>query len=123
MPFQKLAKQITVEVGKHKSKMTFRPLGSESLQKLFSHVNIKDLNATKPSLVSGVMVDHIVSMEGIDCPITEEFLLNDISLLDFYNCLTEMVKAATVTEDQSKNSDSPSDSQSSAAEKVTETAE
>lgn len=108
MAFKKLA-ETTIEIGKHKSKLTFRPLGAAAMSKVFDRVDLKNLHKSDPSLVSGMMVEHIVKLDGISDEITEAFLLKEFPMFDFWDCLTAMVDAAIVKEDQAKNSGSPSE--------------
>lgn len=114
MSFKKLAKEVTVEVGKDNSKMTFKPLGSEALQSLLDNVNLEDIQSTKVSSITPILAKHIISLEGIEGEITQEFLLKDFGLVDLLSCAAALVVGNSVSEDQAKNSDSPLASQSAA---------
>lgn len=122
MSFNRLS-QTVLEVGKGKSKLTIDPFGSKPMQHILSVVDLKDITKTPPHYVSELMAQHIISMEGIDGDITEHTLLEEIKLNVFYAILGEMVKNGVATEEQSKNSDSLSESPTEAASEPTKTAE
>ncbi len=86
-------------------------------------VNTKNPSDTKLGPLREFMAPKIQSIEGIDGEITVEVLARLESLNDFLGLAGAIITQSDVTEKKAKNSDSPSDSPTTAAGEHTNTAE
>jgi len=115
---------VEVTIGKHESKAVIRPMTSEEFYPLMDKDKVLAMqtDGMAPKDMAELIADNVISLEGHDCEITAEFLTS-LYYVDLLHLFSSVTKVSKYTDDQLKNSDSPSETLSSVAANTENSAE
>ena len=94
---------ITVEIGEHKSKLTYKPMTIKQQLSVLNNFDLSEIQKQNPEELAGEIIPNIISLEGVDEEITIEFLVTKLKMKDFFDIAGTIIASGMVDEETEKN--------------------
>ena len=94
---------ITVEIGDHKSKLTFRPMTMKQQLAIMNKFDLTEIQKQDPDELAKEVLPLIDDLEGVSDIITVDLLVNKLSMKDFFDIVGTIISSGLVNEEQEKN--------------------
>ena len=94
---------ITVEIGPHNSKLTYRPMTMKQQLAIMNKYDLSEIQKQDPEELAKDIVGQIDSLEGVTEPITADFMVTKLVMKDFFDIIGVVIASGLVDEEQEKN--------------------